>query len=60
MDNNKNKLVKVCNVCLRTQWKFLFTSRDRLFNNDEVFTVKCCYYCGLVKLFPQPTPEKLN
>ena len=52
--------IKSCNLCGSSKFKFLFFSKDRMFNIPGQFTVKKCIECSLVFLDPQPSQDVLK
>lgn len=52
--------IKSCTLCGSPDFKFLFFSKDRMFNLPGKFSVKKCSKCSLVFLDPQPNKELLK
>jgi len=50
-----------CPACGSRQTRSLFRATDRLYQTtDKQFSVVECLGCGLIRLFPWPTPEELQ
>ncbi len=49
-----------CIVCGQNNPRGLFTNKDRMFRLPGEFGVVKCLGCGLLSLFPQPTPQVLS
>lgn len=52
--------IKRCLLCGRSRFKFLYLSKDRMFNIPGQFSVKKCSSCSLVFLDPQPDSKSLK
>lgn len=56
----KSAEIKRCLLCGRSNFKFLYLSKDRMFNLPGDFNVKKCSSCSLLFLDPQPSVELLK
>ncbi|MDO8658555.1 MAG: class I SAM-dependent methyltransferase [Candidatus Levybacteria bacterium] len=53
------KVIK-CDLCSKSNFKFLYKSYDRMFQNSGEFQVKKCINCGLFFLDPKPSELELK
>ncbi len=49
-----------CIICTSTDWKYLFDSRDRMFDMGGKFSMFKCLSCGFARLSPKPTNKQLK
>lgn len=54
------KKINSCILCGSSKFKFMYFSKDRMFNLQGKFTVKKCSKCSLVFLDPQPNQTLLK
>lgn len=52
--------LKECNLCGNTNFRFLFKSRDRMFDIEGEYKIVQCKFCGLIFLNPQPSEVELK
>lgn len=52
--------VKSCIICESSNFEFMFSSKDRMFNLPGEFSVKKCSNCSLIFLDPQPGEQLLK
>lgn len=49
-----------CIICNSSDWRYLFDTRDRMFQLSGKFSVYKCERCGFVRLAPKPTNSQLK